>query len=329
MSPSNKRNASDSAFGWDFQVNSAIFLFLKNLDTSESIEVEGQKEDVEINLSDNTKIYAQVKAVVDPEDTRNLQSKLTKAIKTLYEAFDGNCKLIYVTNAKNPLMAQRSSFDKVTYLRFGELNNEEQTFIKKSVEHNKINNFSYDNFYILDIPFYGDDLENRYKYIREKVNDFFSDMNISGQDYSKRIFEIWQNTLFKNATQQRVLITKKQFLWPLVVLFCEKIDVSWLFEKYEESIVRDVLSIYDSTITYNSENFKLVTKVLNLFEKFSSTQLGNKRFLDYIEKHFKDYRDDITIYTDNEDYRDIVIQVILYKILCKRMDIGKLKGVKS
>lgn len=58
------RNASASAFGWDFQANAAILLMLENIQDAEKVRVEGKDEDIEITLADKTKIYSQVKAVI-------------------------------------------------------------------------------------------------------------------------------------------------------------------------------------------------------------------------------------------------------------------------
>ena len=62
------RNASASAFGWDFQTNSAILLMLENIKDAKRVRVEGADEDIEITLQDQTKLYAQAKAVEKPDD---------------------------------------------------------------------------------------------------------------------------------------------------------------------------------------------------------------------------------------------------------------------
>lgn len=74
------RNASASAFGWDFQANSAILLMLENIKEAKRVRVEGANEDIEITLQDHTKIYAQAKAVEKPDDTSHVIDKLTKII---------------------------------------------------------------------------------------------------------------------------------------------------------------------------------------------------------------------------------------------------------
>jgi len=47
------RNATPSAFGWDFQVNAAIVIMLDNIKEMTSIRLEGD-EDIEVNLYDGT-----------------------------------------------------------------------------------------------------------------------------------------------------------------------------------------------------------------------------------------------------------------------------------
>ena len=49
-----ERNASASAFGWDFQANSAILLMLENIKDAKRIRVEGADEDIEVTLQDKT-----------------------------------------------------------------------------------------------------------------------------------------------------------------------------------------------------------------------------------------------------------------------------------
>ena len=51
------RNASPSAFGWDFQANAAILLMIENIKKVDKIRVEGKTEDIEITLKNKTKIY--------------------------------------------------------------------------------------------------------------------------------------------------------------------------------------------------------------------------------------------------------------------------------
>ena len=56
------RNASASAFGWQFQINIAIYLMIKYFGKFKEMKIEGEKEDNEISLNNSRKIYAQAKS---------------------------------------------------------------------------------------------------------------------------------------------------------------------------------------------------------------------------------------------------------------------------
>ena len=98
------RNASASAFGWDFQANAAILLMLENIQEAEKVRVEGKDEDIEITLADKTKIYSQVKAVIKPDDYSHVIAKLTAALETMNQAASNGdgCLYTYITNSPNP-----------------------------------------------------------------------------------------------------------------------------------------------------------------------------------------------------------------------------------
>ena len=56
-------NASASAFGWQFQVDAAIFLFLYYIDEVDEIVVEGKYQDIELLCKNSRHIYAQAKSI--------------------------------------------------------------------------------------------------------------------------------------------------------------------------------------------------------------------------------------------------------------------------
>ena len=55
-------DASASSFGWDFQANAGIFLFLKLFADAKDIKIESKKQDIEITLNDSSKVFAQAKS---------------------------------------------------------------------------------------------------------------------------------------------------------------------------------------------------------------------------------------------------------------------------
>ena len=103
-------NASDSIFGWDFQINAAIVLMLEDIVNVQKVRVEGQSEDIEITLTDGEFVFSQAKALADPSSTKNVRKKLSNGLRTLNQAAkqSGVHKLIYITNAYDPLADKKS-----------------------------------------------------------------------------------------------------------------------------------------------------------------------------------------------------------------------------
>lgn len=210
------RNASSSAFGWDFQANSAMLLMLENIREAKRVRVEGSDEDIEITLDDHTKIYAQAKAVEKPDDTSHVIDKLTKALETLSDAAkngDGS-QFTYMTNSSNPFNNQRtvSYFTGRTHLGFDELPDQAQKRIKDIITKNGFADLDVHKLDIRVIPFYGNDLKNRYKEIQACVNEFLATVNVDLPGVNAEIMEIWQRIFFsmlRRATQLSPSLKKR------------------------------------------------------------------------------------------------------------------------
>lgn len=57
------RSAHATMFGVDFQVNAAIVLTIENIEELHSLRLEGNAEDIELELNDHRYVSAQAKAV--------------------------------------------------------------------------------------------------------------------------------------------------------------------------------------------------------------------------------------------------------------------------
>ena len=57
------RRANATVFGFDFQINAAIVLMLKNIQELKSLKLEGDYEDIELELENGSYILAQAKSV--------------------------------------------------------------------------------------------------------------------------------------------------------------------------------------------------------------------------------------------------------------------------
>lgn len=163
------RRANAVVFGFDFQVNAAIVLMIENIEDLKSLRLEGNYEDIEIELENNQYILAQAKAVErSSSDFRNVRKNLEKSLISLSE---GNQKvdaqrLILITNSPNPLNeeASRSIFWGDAHREFLSLPESSQELIRRYLDN--INQpLDTDKFMIQILPFETDNDIERYKVV--------------------------------------------------------------------------------------------------------------------------------------------------------------------
>lgn len=118
------RRANSVMFGFDFQVNAAIVLMLKNIKELSSLKLEGEYEDIELKLEDGSYILAQAKGIeAASSDFRNVRKNLKKALNTLSEGSRDIevRKLILITNSLNPLNEETNIFFGESYRDYNTL----------------------------------------------------------------------------------------------------------------------------------------------------------------------------------------------------------------
>ena len=80
MSNAKNRRANAVMFGFDFQVNAAIVLMLENILVLQALRLEGENEDIEIELNNGQYILAQAKGTeLGSSDFRNVGAKMKKS----------------------------------------------------------------------------------------------------------------------------------------------------------------------------------------------------------------------------------------------------------
>ena len=322
-------NASSSYFGVDFQRNAAIVLLLKNIEKVSKIKVEGQKEDIEITLNNEKIIYSQVKSVEKQEDTSHVIQKLEDALKTLNEASkEPNVdSLIYVTNSPNPFNSIKTMYNfsgSYTLLKYNNLN---------SICREKIDNICKKNDYFLDknqlsvcviqFPY---ELDNRYKVVKDVINEFLYKLDISDKGYGNILLEIWQNDFFKNITIKRICITKKQVIWPIIVLLCKINRNDAKLINLDDGEFSEIKKNYESVIYNNSERFTFITKVVSLYQNYKDTKksedIDNNVF---IESHWQHFKEEIDLKLATPDIIKKVLCLTLSNVINNRYDINRIK----
>jgi len=332
-----KKSTQDTVgeFGRDFQANAAIFLFVKNLKESSYVKNESVNEDIEIGLTSKKKIYAQAKAVEVSTDTRNVIQKLKDAVETLNTAKTKDAdtaRLTYITNSKSPFNISNpmeNSISGLTSKAFSELTPAEQAIVKKAVDDQGITDFAYNDFYILVIPFEGQEDSERYKEIKGIINELFAAIGKSDSGLAPKVMSVWQNMLRINASKRTATVSKESLLWPIVVLYCEGDAPQWLREEKDEGIIEAAIAKFGSLINNASHDFQLVTKVINDYDDFiSKNQLAaNIQIKTFANSNYDKYEDAFTsMNTEDEEVQTIVKKLVINQILIKRKDIKKLKA---
>lgn len=319
------RNASPSAFGWNFQANSAIFLMIENIKGAEKIRVEGVSEDIEIWLNDKTKIYSQVKSVTKPEDYSHVDKKLADALETLdLAAKNGDGSLFtYITNSPNPFHNTKtmSYFHGVTHLHFNELPETAQKKISRIIQNKGYTNLDCSKLDIRVIPFYGDDPKNRFKEIKNAVSDLLGTLNVSFPGIENEILEIWQKFFSHNATQINTAITidKNEMIWPLIVLVIDKVPSAEYKKDFNDEEIEEVERKYKQIINQYSMLYGFTTKVIADFIKSKSEKKT------FIESYWKNYVNIVSALNADEQTKETLIKIIINRILTQRNCINDIK----
>jgi hypothetical protein len=211
-------NASDSVSGWDFQRNAAIVLMLLNIEKAKSVKVEGGSEDIEIFLNNGKAIYSQAKFVADPDNTNPVIRNLEKSLRTLNTASKNNDfeDLIYITNSSNPfnsirtLRAFSSGLNMLPYADLPEICRKK---IDQILEKNKYN-LDKNCLSVYVMQFYGSKAENKYKVIKEQINELLNKLKLSNLGIEGELLNLWQNEFFINATEHntKLSISKEQMI---------------------------------------------------------------------------------------------------------------------
>lgn len=308
-------DASSSSFGWNFQSNAGIFLFLKFSKKVESIKVESSKQDIELTLKgDCKKIYAQAKSSQDYTSATDSKEKMKDAIVSLSKTFSANSEgcFVYISNLPNTLNTEDGVTKNqiVNYQSFGQATRDEIDSLfdglilsnKKKINDdkteqkmkNKLKNinklvasFDKSKLYISTIcPYIGDD-STRYKVIREELLSFLVyELNI---DYSKssiicnRVLEHWQNRFQHNSTIKDSIkdslikdMKTKDLIWPILIIASD-LEGSTISE--------DCFDIYPDENVIDEAKKKITESLMLDCNRYEFTNKLSKAYKDYRKKN--------------------------------------------
>ena len=326
------RRANAVVFGFDFQVNAAIVLMLENIKKLDSLRLEGNYEDIELKLTDETYILAQAKAVVNSSfDFRNVRKNLKKALISLSEGAEKvNAKeLIFITNSSNPFDDDdsRSAFWGPTQRNYSDLPPSAQTMVDKYL--NDIQKpLDPDKLKIQVLPFETDNEVERYKAVMSAIDNFVGMLNINIPGLGKKLLHIWHQEIFTNSTKKdaTIKLDKKNIIWPILVIATdvEQSDESFL-EQFDASLYDEIVNRYKDTIDTCCERVEFFTKVLYDYNLFQGDRIPSKKCLEFVECCWKNYIPEFTIEGIDEETLEGLIKIIVYNIVRRRYSIDKIK----
>lgn len=330
------RRANAVMFGFDFQVNAAIVLMIENIEDLKSLRLEGNYEDIELELQNNRYILAQAKAVEkSSSDFRNVRKNLEKALVSLSEGgqkVDAK-QLILITNSPNPLNedASRSIFWGNAHRTFLSLPETSQELIRGYLD-----NISYpldvNKFMIQVLPFETDEDIERYKVIRKVVDDFIGDLNLNIPGLGKKLLKIWYEEVFKNGTKKEAVIQlkKKDIVWPIMVIATDIVYCDDSFaDIFDSSAYDEIVRQYKDTIESCCERCEFFIKVLCDYNTYQTTKKLSDKALDFAMNKWQDYLSEFELDGMDEEMQKGLVQIILYRIVRNRIVIQNIKkGVK-
>lgn len=356
-------DASASCFGWDFQVNAAIFLFLKYLKDVDYIKVEGKYQDIEIQLKDTSKIFAQAKSIQNGSND-NRKKKFEDAIISLAKTpvdYKNKDKLLYVSNYKAPiedkdlydnkivpLKSVKDEHDKVVkiideiverlnndILSKSSLTTKKRTKFEELVK--RLQTLNTEDLLMCSITPYLDteQPDDKYQVIANLIQKTLTDdFNITSNYIMKFVRDIlvnWQSIFLLNATKSNKdtekVKTKLELLLQIIAIISEK-ETNNLREllsfELEEDIEDEYSSYYNKRNFYH-ERFDFINILYEDFKNFSP-QNQREKTNEFVKNMWQKYKDE---YADFMVYDDVFAQEYLIKrdllrLLLNRANINKI-----
>lgn len=355
-------DASASSFGWNFQSNAGIFLFLKFLKEAESIKIESRLQDIEINLASGGKVLAQAKSSQDYTTAKDKKEKFKDAIVSLAKFSSCGDQLIYISNIPDTLDSAKNNFDNkiVSYSSCpqGIRDEIDQIFestcnsicskivkekdvkkVKKAEQILKlVENFDKSKLYLSVIsPFWGDD-QNRYSEISNAILSFLvNDLDLSNDDaitIKQKLLEHWQVKFQHNSSlldkNEMKKISKEEFAWPVAVFLTKEgvpnIDDSLSFVP-DQALTEEVNRLLlDPAMVYH-ERFEFSNRVIQDFITFKKSQPTGVREVEklFIKQYGNDYCAEFQLDSDIEK-TEYITKAFVFKLLLNHRNMAKIQA---
>lgn len=326
------RRADAVVFGFDFQVNSAIVLFLENIKDVKSLRLEGNYEDIEIELNNGQYVLAQAKAVEKAStDFRNVRANMQKAIISLSE---GNQRvkakeLIMITNSPNPFndKVSMSVFYGHSHRKYDTLPDSAKELVDRYLSTIS-KPLDTDKFMVHVIPFETDDDRERYKVIMECINNFIGDINPDIPGLGRKLLDVWHWQVFDNGGKHNseIKLKKKDIIWPILVTILEdrSCDDDFL-EQFDAGIYEEVRYRYSEIIENHCERCEFFIKILSEYNSFISSKKPKDKIFDFIKEKWLMFKDEFSSEDIDDEIKEAITKIVMYRVIKRRLAINRVK----
>lgn len=329
---SKSRRANAVIFGFDFQVNAAIVLMLENIRELNSLKLEGNYEDIELELDTGEYIFAQAKAVEKSSvDFQNVRKNLKKALISLSEsAHKANARqLILITNSPNPLNEDESKnlFLGEAHRDFSSLPESSQKLINGYLS-SIANPMDTSKFLIQILPFETDNDKERYKIVKQTVDDFIGDLKISIPGLGKQLLTLWHESVFQNGSKSKATIklSKKDLIWPILVIATDVTRCDDTFaSQFDSAVYDEITNQYSELIDSCCERYEFFIKVLCDYNEFQSAKPQSVKCVEFALTNWKDYVQELKLDNADDETQKYLVQIILYNIVKNRLTIERVR----
>lgn len=329
---SKSRRADAVVFGFDFQVNAAIVLFLQNVEQVEKMRLEGNYEDIEIQLNSGEMVMAQAKAVEKASsDFNNVRKNLKKALTSLSEADEKvNARdLIVITNSPNPFndIKSMSAFYGHAHRKYDSLPPTAKEMVDKYLseldEPLDVNKLT-----IQVLPFETDDDDERYKVIMQTINDFVGRLKTNVPGVGRQLLETWHWQVFDNGGKENVDIklSKKDIIWPLLVKITEidQCDDEFL-EQFDSSVYEETVNRYADIINSHCEQCEFFIKILSDYNLFKTDKKPIEKMAEFIEKNWENYASEFYVEGLEREIQEAITKIVMHNIIKRKFTIDRIK----
>lgn len=182
------------------------------------------------------------------------------------------------------------------------------------------------------LPFETDSDIERYKVVKQVVDDFVGELNLNIPGLGKKLLNIWHEEVFKNGTKKEAAIQlkKKDIIWPIMVIAT---DVSYCDDSFanifDSSAYDEIVCQYRDTIESCCERCEFFIRVLCDYNTYQTIKKPSEKCMDFVINKWRDYLTEFELDGMDEEIQRGLIQIILYRIIRNRIVIQNIKkGVK-